>query len=263
MINFYEIREELKYLENMYRKILRCLQGAPDGTLFYRGGSNDRPGVPYLSVQQDGVRTRRSMKSEDPQVVRRLKYKTFARRLKRTVKNDIDALRGILKYKPLGTSFKEFGGKEFAECRAYFFGDDLPENETFAKLEERQNPAYPEDLKLETDLGVFRTKLEYIVALILTNLGLTFKYETPLWTGTRWRYPDFCVLHPGTGRIVYLEVAGKMKDPQYRAGLLSRVHEYGNVNVLLGINLFIIAEDPDAGIDMAALTELIRGIFSL
>ena len=71
------------------------------------------------------------------------------------------------------------------------------------------------------------------------------------------------MLHPGTGEIVYLEVAGKMKDSQYRIGLLNRIHEYGNAGVYLGINLFVIAEDPDAGIDIAALTEQIRGIFSL
>ena len=263
MINIYAIRSELTRMEGIYKKILRALQDAPEGLLYYRKGRNGEPRMPYLVTHQDGIRKRRSLRKESVQLIRRLKYKTYAKHMKRTVENNIKALKGMLNYSPLGEAFTAFGGEAFAECRSYFFGEERPKNKEFDELQERQNTSYSEELKVDTDLGVFRSKLEYITAQILVNLGLSFKYETPLWTGTRYRYPDFCVLHPGTGEIVYLEVAGKMKDSQYRIGLLNRIHEYGNAGVYLGINLFVITEDPDAGIDIAALTEQIRGIFSL
>jgi hypothetical protein len=114
-----------------------------------------------------------------------------------------------------------------------------------------------------TELGVFRSREEYIVARALTMLGLRFKYETPLSTPYRYLYPDFAVLHPVTGQIIYIEYTGMMKSAEYRASVLSRLKDYGDAGLYLGYNLFYISTVSEEGINIAVIMNRLKGVFEL
>jgi len=62
-----------------------------------------------------------------------------------------------------------------------------------------------------------RSKSEVFIADALSNYGLNFAYEKPLYTNNsrHLSFPDFTILHPKTLREVYWEHFGKMDDPSY------------------------------------------------
>ena len=262
MINHEEIKAELAFLIKLKEKVEKSIKQAPDGTVYYvHAGKKSNP-IPYRNRTIDGKRIRTALKETDQKLLIPLKYKTYAMHLKCRVNENIRALRSVMRYQPFDTGFLSFGGEEFRECSDYFFGN-TPENPEFEALQERQNPSHPEQLNVRTELGVFRNREEYIVARALTMLGLRFKYETPLPTPYRFRYPDFAVLHPGTGRIIYIEYSGRMKSAEYRASILNRLKEYGDAGLFLGYNLFFISTVPEEGIDMATIRNRLKGIFEL
>ena len=262
MINHEEIKAELKTLEALNRKIDKCLRQTVDGTVYFVQYSKNTKPVPYWNRMVDGKRVRKPLKGHEKNLLIPLKYKTFALHLKRRVGDNIDVLKTILRYKPFDTDFLSFGGEPFRECREYFWGS-IPENSEFEALEERQNPSHPEQLNVHTELGVFRSREEYIVAWALTILGLRFKYESPLPTPYRYHYPDFAVLHPKTGKIVYIEYSGMLKNAEYRHSVLTRLKDYGDAGVYLGYNLFFISTVFEDGIDMASILSMLKGIFEL
>lgn len=262
MINHEEIKAELKILETLSRKIDKCLRRTVDGTIYFVQYSKNSKPIPYWNRMVDGKRIRKPLKGHEKDLLIPLKYKTFAMHLKQRTEVNIDALKAILRYKPFDTKFRSFGGEPFRECREFFFGT-VPDNPEFEALEERQNPFHPEQLNVQTELGVFRSREEYIVARALTILGLRFKYETPLPTPYRYHYPDFAVLHPKTGKIIYIEYSGMMKNAEYRRSVLTRLKDYGDAGVYLGYNLFFISTVAEDGINMASILSMLKGIFEL
>ena len=262
MINHEEIKAELKRLVELKKKVDKCLRQAVNGTVYFVRRSDASAPVPYWNRSVNGKRLRTPLKDNELSLLIPLKYRTFAIHLKRRIEDNICALKAILRYKPFDTGFISFGGESFEECREYFFGSD-PENPEFEVLKERQNPSHPEQLNVITELGVFRSREEYIVARALTLLGLRFKYETPLSTPYRYLYPDFAVLHPVTGQIIYIEYAGKMESSEYRASVLNRLKDYGDAGLYLGYNLFFISTIHSEGIDIATIMNRLKGIFEL
>jgi hypothetical protein len=262
MINHEEIKAELTFLIKLKKKVEKCIKQAPDGTIYYVQAGHATEPIPYWNRVLDGKRIRTTLKEHELKLLIPLKYKTYAMHIKHRIDNNIKMLKAILQYRPFDTDFLAFGGVSFRECREYFFGS-TPENPEFEALEERQNPSHPEDLNVRTELGVFRTREEYIVARALTMLGLRFKYETPLSTPYRYLYPDFAVLHPITGQIIYIEYSGMMRSAEYRASVLSRLKDYGDAGLYLGYNLFFISTVHSEGIDMAAIISRLKGIFEL
>ena len=262
MINHEEIKAELKKLNEWNRKADKCLRQNIPGTVYFVQYSKHSKPIPYWNRTVGGKRVRSPLKDNEKDLLIPLKYKTFAMHLKRRIEDDIDALKTILRYKPFDAEFRSFGGEPFRECREYFFGT-VPENLAFEALEERQNPSHPEQLNVRTELGVFRSREEYIVARALTILGLRFKYETSLPTPYRYHYPDFAVLHPSSGKIIYIEYSGKMKSTEYRASVLSRLKDYGDAGVYLGYNLFFISTVSEDGIDITTILNMLKGIFEL
>jgi exodeoxyribonuclease V alpha subunit len=75
---------------------------------------------------------------------------------------------------------------------------------------------YPEKLIHRTTMGeLVRSKSEVIVANVLTELGLDYKYEEPLEiTPHNFRLPDFTIYHKG--KTFYWEHLGMLNVESYR-----------------------------------------------
>lgn len=261
MLNPKSLQSNLEHMLAIRRRIENVLEKAPEGTLFYQQQRQNAP-IPYAAYRRDGKRIRRSLRNADPKYVQSLLFKKYAKKLKPFVEKNILSMEHALRYIPLSELGGDFQKELYRPCKDYFLGK-APENADFERLPERQNPFHPEELNIRTDLGVFRTREEYLTARSMNTLGLRFKYETPLAVGMYYRYPDFAVLHPRTGKIVYIEYAGKMHDQEYRKSLLKRIDEYANAGVYLGVNLFVIASAPGEGFDMEAVIDQLKGIFGI
>ena len=260
MINRYYIDAELESLEKLEKKLNYVLKDAPKGSVYFRNRGGKET-IPYWDRYVKGKRVRTPLDPNQSDTLKRLKYKTYAKRVQPIVSRNIRALQYIRDYVPLTEDIKSEGGPPFQECRNYFFGAPVT-NERFELMKERQNPSHPEELIVNTELGVFRSKLEYIIARILTDLGLRFKYEAAIPVGMIALYPDFTVLHPKTGKLIYIEAAGLVNSERYRRRQAERIESMAQIGVYLGVDLFVIGEAPD-GIDTPFITNIFRGIFDL
>lgn len=128
-----------------------------------------------------------------------------------------------------------------------------------------KNPYFdPEQKLFKTKKGdLVRSKLEMIVADILFDLGLHYKYEAGvLLKNGKYRYPDFTIINPYTRKIYYLEVCGKMSDIEYVQHQVRKIREYAEIDIVIGDNLLLLFEDdltpfdPDAFRKMLSATVL-------
>ena len=116
-----------------------------------------------------------------------------------------------------------------------------------------------------------RSKSEVIIANLLNDNGLDYRYEEPL-TGSDGvvRYPDFTIDDAATGLKVYWEHLGMLGDPTYRTrwerklawyrtqGILPRAEGEGPAGTLV-----ITSDDEQGGIDAAQLEQVVREVFGL
>lgn len=264
MLNLDSVTKEIKQLEQLQIRLVAAIRKSPAGTIYYRKISMQVP-LPYMTTGTGKERKRTRLDPtilEHRQLIRQLKDKKFARHILPRVRNNLIALRAALKYVPLSRSFLTELGEEYDDCLPRFFGDPTQKDD-FDMLEERQNPYHPEQMNVCDELGAFRSKNELLTAHVLDDLQLRFKYEAPLYTPYGVKYPDFTLLHPVTGQLYYIEIAGRMDDPEYRRDLYNKMEAYAEAGIYQGVNLLVICIDPNKGIDLAAIKELIRGFFAL
>lgn len=263
MLNLESIRSEIDMLEKLQARLVSAIRNAPKGTLYYRtGGAGKQTPYRTLGTGKDRKRVRldpASLKQRD--LIRKLKDKKFAGHVLPRVRRNLRALRAAAAYRPLSSTFLIEQGEPYEDCVPRFFGRQAGSDE-FDMLEERQNPYHPEQMNVRDELGAFRSKNELLSAHVLDDLQLRFKYEAPLFTPYGIKYPDFTVLHPVTGELRYIEIAGRMDDPEYRRDLYGKLEAYAEAGVYQGVNLLVICIDPDKGIDLAAIRELIRGFLA-
>ena len=251
MLNMARIKNELNRLIRIRDKIETVLTHAPEGTIYFRGSGKRGRLAPYIVTREAGKQKRIRIPEKEEKLIKGLRYKKYAKHIRAYVLRNIKALQHALRYRPLDESLLAYGGELFSDCREFFFGSP-PRNAAFDALEERQNPYRPEQLRVKTKLGAFRGKSEHDVARILAELGLLFKYEAPCVLPGVTRYPDFTVLHPRTGELVYIEFCGLMHRAGYREDMAEKLEEYARGGIYLGVNLFIITELPTRDLDLEA-----------
>ena len=263
MLTREELIAERDRLEMLEGELVKNIKDAPEGSVYFRKEA-DRTSKPYRTCIVGGKRKREALKTKDRELIKLLKYKRYSRSLIRFVRENISILRRVEEYNNISPGIiTEKLGPEFAECEDTLFGTrcGIAVNPVFEDLQERQNPLYPEEMKVHTELGDFRSKTESLIAMILTMLNIRFKYEAPLWVGYGYIYPDFTILHPITGKIVYLEHFGLQESEEYREKMAKRIALYSSLGIFLGSRLIVTCESSSEGLDMVAIKKLLEAFF--
>jgi hypothetical protein len=117
---------------------------------------------------------------------------------------------------------------------------------------------YPENLIHRTSSGILvRSKSEVIVADTLTRLGISSKYEEPLYakdSDIDFRLPDFTIAHEG--ETWYWEHLGMLSKPSY-AEAWERKKDWYQSNGWL--EKVVTSEDgPDGSIDVPAIEQVAK-----
>lgn len=125
----------------------------------------------------------------------------------------------------------------------------------------------PEGLIHRTERGEkVRSKSEVIIANMLHNLGLDYRYEFPI-EGTNQlgiRRPDF-VFFNSEHRPVLWEHLGMLHDEQYRERWNAKLTWYEANGFSQGINLFITRDEDDGSLDSQHIrktAELIKALIN-
>lgn len=109
----------------------------------------------------------------------------------------------------------------------------------------------PEGLIHRTERGEkVRSKSEAIIANILHNLGLDYRYEYPVEGHVRpgIRRPDFVLFDKAHSPILW-EHLGMLDDPDYRARWSAKQEWYEANGFTQDINLFITRDEPGGALD--------------
>ena len=109
-----------------------------------------------------------------------------------------------------------------------------------------QVPAEMNDYKSSPELsykGVnYKSKSERAIAMVYDELGIEFKYETPIYLGGIKYTPDFLGYSRLTGRCFYHEHQGKMGDRRYREDKERSHRVYTDLGLIEGLDIIYTYE---------------------
>ena len=103
-----------------------------------------------------------------------------------------------------------------------------------------------------------RSKSELLIANALYDADIPYKYECPLYLGSRTLYPDFTILQVRTRREIYFEHCGMMDDPDYLNQFLWKIDFYRDHEIRVGENLILTMESADRPLDSRTIDRIIE-----
>lgn len=119
-----------------------------------------------------------------------------------------------------------------------------------------------------SDGDAVRSKSEVIIANLLQGKGIRFKYEYPLELDGVVKYPDFTIEDDDAGITYYWEHCGLLHNPNYRRRWEVKLAWYEAQGILRHEEgggprgtLIVTRDEPDGGIDSAAIARLIKEVF--
>lgn len=109
-----------------------------------------------------------------------------------------------------------------------------------------RNTKYSDQLTYQCPSGnVVRSKSEIFIDMVLSNNGIPYRYEYELIIGNAKFYPDFTLMHPVTGKLIYWEHLGMMDNVEYTRQAFSKLQTYQKHNIIPGENLILTFESKN------------------
>ena len=125
-----------------------------------------------------------------------------------------------------------------------------------------KNTKYPEKLIYKASSGNYvRSKSEIIIDSLLTQYHIPFRYECELIIDSQIFYPDFTIMHPGTGEIFYWEHLGMMDQDGYFNHAMNKLHTYIASDMIPTHNLILTYETSKRPLDISYIEQLIQFYF--
>ncbi len=120
----------------------------------------------------------------------------------------------------------------------------------------------PEDQKVRAIHGEFvRSKSEALIAMVLYQHNIPFRYECKWDIDKRTVYPDFTILHPKTHQLLIWEHFGLIDDSIYLSNMFSKLRLYIRNGFIPFYNLIMTFESKEVPLDSALLEALAQYYF--
>ena len=127
------------------------------------------------------------------------------------------------------------------------------------KEEYPRNPAFPEHLIVPSVRGeMMRSKSEAMIAYVLYEKSVPYRYECGHKMSGIMYYPDFTLRRPCDGKLFIWEHLGKIDDPEYLSDNASKLHIYMNNGWVPGNNLIITSETANTVFDISSIPEIVQ-----
>ncbi len=215
--------------------IKKELNRLPEGSLImHRCGKSIQW---YLQKRDENGQFKRSyLKRESRDLAERLARKTFLRRMLSDKQNESKCLDHYISHRhPVDYSQLLRLDSPYRDLLA----DTSWDYERYDKSTE-----HPEHLIIPTKKGnLVRSKSEALIANALYDLNIPYRYEAILETKAFPMYPDFTIMSPKTGKIIYWEHFGKIDDSEYRGKMFRKLAAYTGSGYVPGTDLIMTFED--------------------
>lgn len=210
--------------------------------------------------QENGKRIRKYITKKNKKLIRDLAQAQYLREMRRTaikLNKLIEPLSDMLSQNIFETVYRNT-----CESKKEYISPivDLYENRVMAW---HAKPYIIKGFK-ESDKEIYtnrrmrvRSKTERRLAEMFDSYGLKYKYEYPIFAGTK-RYVDFVFLSPITNREVYWEHFGMMSDPAYAVNTYKKIIEYDKAGIRLGENFIATFEDINNDLDYEYVRMMIQ-----
>lgn len=107
-----------------------------------------------------------------------------------------------------------------------------------------------------------RSKSELMIANMLYDLGIPYKYEKELrLRDGSVKYPDFTLLNAKERCELYWEHAGLLESEGYRHAFFRKISDYSRNGIHVGANLIVTIETEECPLDTSAIREMLQMIF--
>lgn len=256
-----EQRDLIDRLEHYRHLVGTQLKALPEGTLhivhakervrFYRyPGKGKQP--EYLSLR-------------NADAIRPLAQKDYLCQMERALNNALDNVRGTVAqdvslgqlsavYDSLDPLLKEFvtplilSDGEFAK--------------RWSSMPFKRKEFWDDDGYFLTKRGEkVRSKSEKIIADLLFDRDIPYRYECSLQLPDHCVYPDFTVLNPRTRRELYWEHFGMLDKEAYAEMALRKLNAYVSAGFVPGIDLIITHESAGCPLNMKLLEKIAEFYF--
>ena len=215
--------------ESLARELHESLQqmdSLPEGELYFV-----RNGTGWMQKRRwrtaDGHRKSEALKKSDRLFAQKLAQRRYLSERARGLRKLIQAIELAMQTERELVSFpdnlQEMCG-EYRELLRPFFSENEQKIREWKEKPYRTKEEHKESRIYPTKCGVLvRSKSEVIIADMLYDLGIPFRYEQELVTDRGMIFPDFLILDPFTLEEIVWEHCGMMDDPEYARKVFSRL----------------------------------------
>ena len=237
------MRLESKRLDEQIDSLHSQIESLPDGKIICTPNGNG-----YKWYRSDGHKSVYIPKSER-NLAEQLAIKKYLQQIETDCIQEKIAIDFYLRHhSPSKAKDLLINKPGYQELLSSFFKPQSQTIEDWIKAPFEQNPKYPENKIHKTSSGnLVRSKSEALIDMILYTNKIPFRYECALEVGDYKIYPDFTIMHPKTGRIMYWEHFGRMSDSKYNRNVGERLQTYISHGIIPSIHLittYETLEDP-------------------
>ncbi len=251
-------RKEAENRRALIKQLKSDLEKYPPGNLHINKCRNTTQY--YMSFDANGSKRKYIAKSQIG-FIRSLAQRSYCRRLLSTSQIELEVLEKLIRRLPkveIADLYYNLPPERQKLITPMYLSD-----EDYAKswqsvpyngLEIRENTlTYP------TKRGeLVRSKSEVIIANLLYEYGIPYKYECPVYLeGLGNVYPDFTILNIHTREIIYWEHFGMMDDPEYAKKSLDKILLYELNDIFPGKNLIISHEASTKPLNIEIIKKMI------
>jgi len=213
---------ELQNYKDEIKKVKRELAALPAGYL------NKKAGVYYHETKNKSKGI-----TKDRQLIRRLARKAYLQKWLKCLESRRQAGELFVKRGDQSTPAEiiQSLSKTYQQLPvAYFFE---PKEDDWQNQPYEKNPYPFKDPPIITNSGIrVRSKSELILANMLDECKIPYRYEAALHLGKKVKYPDFTIKRPSDGKIIYLEHFGALDDTEYVIDMNEKLSLYASYNIL-------------------------------
>ena len=109
----------------------------------------------------------------------------------------------------------------------------------------------------------YRSRVEFMIAQVLTDMGLEFKYECDIPCGGTTHNADFLVYLPEFGRCFMIEYLGRLDDEGYVYRNSVKIRDYLSSGYYIGTDLLILCGNEVEMPSMDTIRSSIRHMIEL
>lgn len=143
-----------------------------------------------------------------------------------------------------------------------FFSPLSKELDDWMKSPYQQNLKHPEHLTQKVGSNEFvRSKSEAMIAKLLKQNQIPYRYECQLILDDVEIYPDFTIRHPRTGEVYIWEHFGWLDKKDYVKAMHSKMQIYTSNNIMPGINLITTYETKEKPLTFEMVEMLVKYYF--